>query len=87
MRSAWVIMIVFEGGKAVISGVTDVEEIQALVAWMCAQLSACSGGTPGSDGSKVGLFGLDAKQIDSCASRSRGWQAIAVGAECGVALR
>ena len=80
-------MIVFESGKAVISGVTNVEEIQALVAWLRAQLSARSGGTPGSDGSKAELFGLDAKQIDSCASRSRGWQAIAAGAECGVALR
>ncbi len=80
-------MIVFESGKAVISGVTNVEEIQALVAWLRAQLSARSDGTPGGDGSKVEVRGLDAKQIDACASRSRGWQAIAAGAECGVALR
>jgi len=56
--------IVFESGKAVISGVTDVEETRALVAWLREQLSARSGGPSGSDGSKVEMCGLDAKQID-----------------------
>ena len=53
MRSGWVIMIVFEGGKAVISGVTDVEEIQALGAWLREQLPARSGGTSRTNGSKM----------------------------------